>query len=316
MLHTSLIGRPPLPERGGAMLCHLLPKPACASRHIVTKLSGLTKGMAAILGVPEATVTIAVKRLRANGLLNTGPRGPGSPVMGPRDAANILLALMWNDQVTTDHLRVPELRAAPLHNVRRDGQQTSEAIGAPYPFLYAGERFSTLGEMLDGMIDEAVCYGGTGAKNLSLSLSRPGTLIDLFLHDDDHTWDFQYIAYDDRFWMNDAGPDGKARMVPRGNMLAAMSYSTSIDFDALYHIAVLLRGRELADDEHECTPPYAAGATQSAAFLPPSRWQTSSAFPAPAPFARCALAASPPSRSARLTSSTAPTWSASSKTRR
>jgi len=221
----------------------------------MTKLKGLTTGMAKSLGVPEQTVHLAARGLRENGLIQTGPRGTGAPTMGPTDAVNILLALMWNEKATSDHLRVPELRAAELQIARCDGKHITDDISADYPFLYDEGVVGNLGTICDQMVHFAVRHGGLFAKHFSLTLSRPGTSITLSLLDDEHTWDFRFMAFDDRYWSRSDGADDAA-MMPLDTIFSAMNYSTAISVDNLWGIARTLRGRELAEDEDSCVPPY------------------------------------------------------------
>lgn len=221
----------------------------------MTKLKGLTSGMADALGVPEQTVYLTARGLRENGLIQTGPRGTGAPTMGPTDAVNILLALMWNEKATSDHLRVPDLRAAELQIAHCDGEQITDGISADYPFLYDEGVVGDLGTVCDQMVDFAVRHGGMFAKHFSLSISRPGTAITLSLLDDEHTWDFRFMAFDPRYWARSENGDDAA-MVPRETIFSAMNYSTAISVDNLWGIANTLRGRELGDDEDQCVPPY------------------------------------------------------------
>jgi hypothetical protein len=221
----------------------------------MTKLKGLTSGIARSLGVPEQTVYLAARGLRENGLIQTGPRGTGAPTMGPTDAVNILLALMWNEKATSDHLRVPELRAAELQIARCNGKHTTADISAEYPFLYDEGVVGSLGTICDQMVDFAVRHGGVFARHFSLTLSRPGTSVTLSLHDDENAWDFRFMAFDSRYWeRSDDAAD--AAMVPLDTIFNAMNYSTGIGVDSLWGIANTLRGRKRGVHEDLCVPPY------------------------------------------------------------
>ncbi len=221
----------------------------------MTKLKGLTSGIARSLGVPEQTVYLAARGLRENGLIQTGPRGTGAPTMGPTDAVNILLALMWNEKATSDHLRVPELRAAELQIARCNGKHTTADISAEYPFLYNEGVVGSLGTICDQMVDFAVRHGGVFASYFSLTLSRPGTSATLALHDGENAWDFRFMAFDSRYWARSDGA-ADAAMVPLDTIFNAMNYSTGIGVDSLWGIANTLRGRKLGVHEDLCVPPY------------------------------------------------------------
>ena len=60
----------------------------------MAKLSNLMLFMAEILGDPALKPDVYARPLRKEGLLKTGPRGPGAPDMTGEDCINLLLAIM------------------------------------------------------------------------------------------------------------------------------------------------------------------------------------------------------------------------------
>ena len=60
----------------------------------MAKLSDLISTLADAVDMPETTVGAYARRLRKAGKLSTGGRGFGGAEMTPRDAANLLIAVM------------------------------------------------------------------------------------------------------------------------------------------------------------------------------------------------------------------------------
>lgn len=187
--------------------------------------------MAGALGISKATVLIAVKGLRRNGSLSTGPRGPGAPEMSSRDAANILLALMWHDQVTTDHLQVPRLREVPLYKTFIDDDATDKPT-LPDQFIAAGSDL-TLGSVLDEALDFLVA---TDHQDLMLlRLFRPTSEILLTFRDGKREWKLRFI-------------ENNVDISP-----FVMSFETAIGLGPLRSIADVLRGYRFDERKAEAT---------------------------------------------------------------
>src|SRR5690349_21074789 len=70
--------------------------------------------MAEALGVAPSRVRTAAAQLRKHKLLTTGPRGPGAPDMTPVDASNLLLAVMYDDELAVAERSASHLRSAPV----------------------------------------------------------------------------------------------------------------------------------------------------------------------------------------------------------
>lgn len=121
-------------------------------------------GVADALKVPVQTVNTAARHLREHKLLTTGPRGPGAPEMSPVDMTNLVLALMFDDDLKNVHINVPALRAAPIVNIYgRKYAQGGRRIDdkPPHRFLwnYEGTELAPLGEVMDVIFDWQVRYG-------------------------------------------------------------------------------------------------------------------------------------------------------------
>lgn len=134
-----------------------------SDRETMTKLSGLISGVAQTLKVPVTTVNTAAAQLRKHKLLTSGPRGPGAPEMGPSDMTNLLLALMFDDELKNVHINVPMLRSAPLQSwlgVMRGGRRTEGP--PPHRFTKTEDQSqpALLGDVLDLMFDWQVRSNG------------------------------------------------------------------------------------------------------------------------------------------------------------
>lgn len=64
----------------------------------MVKSGGFIAGVAAILDLPEPTISGAFRVLRVNGLMTTGARGVNAPEMADLDAARILIAMLVNER--------------------------------------------------------------------------------------------------------------------------------------------------------------------------------------------------------------------------
>lgn len=126
----------------------------------MVKLVGLVEEVAQALRVPTPRVRTAAAHLRRHKLLNTGPRGPGAPEMAASDAVNLLLALMYDDELASSHIHVARLRAAEftLGWERLAGGEWKHLDEVPSLIFTRGgdDQPLKLGQVLDTILDLAV----------------------------------------------------------------------------------------------------------------------------------------------------------------
>lgn len=241
----------------------------------MARLSDLIPGFATALKVPERSVRNVAAVLRLNKLLTTGPRGPGAPHMGPSDATNLLLALMYDDDHQEAGSTVPRLRNAVLDKCegRIGFDYGGGKIETPrHDFLYANGEPHKLGEALDLILHEIACCGSLGddeddAKplewldvvNFSFEVSRPGYSARLWLDTISVHWTLDYSWHDPEDAERRAGEKARGEL-PMHRLAHLGSYMTSMRAirDAeLTAIGDVLRGFDLlASDREACDPPY------------------------------------------------------------
>lgn len=192
----------------------------------MARLSQLVPGFAEALKVPEKSVRHAASVLRLNKLLTTGPRGPGAPHMTPRDATNLLLAIMYDDEYEAAKVNVPRIREAELTSFKGkldDGSASSRAL-PPHAFLSEGGAALRLGDVLDRIFEQLSLTGnldvetdpGTAPEDMmtvdgmAFSLSRPGYASRLFIDTDTASWALAYT------WIDPADLSRRKAQVARG----------------------------------------------------------------------------------------------------
>lgn len=171
----------------------------------MARLSEIVVDFAEVLKVPEKSVRHAASVLRLHKLITSGPRGPGAPHMTATDAANLLLALMYDDDYEAAKINVPRLREAQLVSF---GGRTVEGLKLPrelpaFPFLGSPAKPYFLGAVLDELL--AFYAGGSEPKTpvphiaeVVLSISRPGHVARLHVDVDQEHWTFAYERRDRR----------------------------------------------------------------------------------------------------------------------
>lgn len=240
----------------------------------MAKLRSFQEGMSSAINVPFARVRTVGAALRAARLLTTGPRGPGAPEMTPSDATNLLLGLMYDDEVANCAENVEKLRNARfVRSWRHDRGQfrQSGAELAPHHFLRDddGEPL-LLGAMLDALFDTWVRFGGVEdeveedcadfyASNLNLKVTRPGFHISFHIDALDTIWDLDYEWKSQEQLDYEAKADRNSPVWPAASVVSRMRSTREVDESSLWKIVDCLRGYEFPDDAEEISPVYDIG---------------------------------------------------------
>lgn len=187
----------------------------------MARLSQMIPGFAAALQVPEKSVKNAAVVLRGARLLTTGPRGRGAPHMTPKDATNLLLALMYDDDHEAAATNVPLLYDMPLTSY---GSQLSDGTPAkrgkrcpdgkitppPHAILSDDETSRSLGAVVEAIFTRLMRsprLHGTGelshgvestiVDHLLLQISRPGHEARIVIDSPGVTWTLAYVRQND-----------------------------------------------------------------------------------------------------------------------
>ncbi len=149
----------------------------------MARLSELVKGVAKALHIEQRTVALAARYLREHGLISETGRGLGAAQMTPRDAANLVLALMASDAIKAAALQTKAAGEAAFAAVEINFSgkvETSAEKLPPCGFLRdeSGAPHA-FGGALVSLIDEIVRFGDPKVgdqpiTNLFLSVTRPG----------------------------------------------------------------------------------------------------------------------------------------------
>jgi hypothetical protein len=252
--------------------------------HNVVKLAGLVDGMARALRVSPSRVRTAAAQLRKHKMLSTGPRGPGALEMTPEDATNLLLAVMYDGELSDAHETVTRLRAASLqyYEGRRSFEDGREKMTSPpkngFITSEVGETYR-LGDVVDILLDawarfNRIDEGGDEdidlePVNLRLEISCPGYNARLTFNTPNGL--FWHLNYE---WKS---PDQLAYEAAGDKMFRAtweskdgphMWSSRTVGEDSLTKVADCLRGCEWDEDLDEVTPPYEGEALPSRSAVP------------------------------------------------
>lgn len=119
----------------------------------------LVKTVSGLLGVPEATV-IQIDRVLADaGLRTKGGRGLHSATMGPKDAANLLMAVAGNTSVASAQRTCNTYSSLPFKPrfANEDGSWTLEPLRSLAPQHTFGEALTALiAAATDGSLSSAI----------------------------------------------------------------------------------------------------------------------------------------------------------------
>lgn len=150
------------------------------------KLRELQERMADSTRAPFGRVRTVAAALRAQGLISSGPRGPGAPEMAPTDIANLLLALMYDSDITESCACVPQLRATVVRSCDNPAARDEEEFYPGLPELpYFEPRADGqiyLGDVLDkalehlatfGTFDTEVLQEGSQIQTFTLQVTAP-----------------------------------------------------------------------------------------------------------------------------------------------
>jgi hypothetical protein len=241
----------------------------------VVKLAGLVDGMAAALQVAPSRVRTAAAQLRKHKLIQSGPRGPGALEMNPRDAANLLLALLYDGELSDAHETVSRLRLAPMIRVsgRHWGEEEPDRETLPrngWITDRAGQALN-LGELIETMLDWWVRYGhlyeaGEDGEddidlepvNIRLEVSTPGYRAALSFNTPCSIfWILHYEWKSPEQTEYEAANTGK-KFVRRWDALHGphLWSSRTVSEDSLHRVAECLRGCEWDDAWEEFAPSY------------------------------------------------------------
>jgi hypothetical protein len=249
----------------------------------VAKLAGLIEGMAKTLQVSPSRVRTAAAHLRKHKMINSGPRGPGAPDMGPTDAVNLLLAIMYDGELAEAHQTVRRLRQARIRYF--DGRRPYDAGGVKLDRLPRNGFITDshgqgheLGVVLETLLDWWVRYGSVDEDcaqeddeeydletvNITLKVSCPGYRATLTFNSPmGLSWLLEYewkppeqIEYENNN-RDGFGVRWDARNGPH------LWSSRQVGADCLTEIADLLRGSEWQDGWEEFAPAYDATIEQA-----------------------------------------------------
>lgn len=235
----------------------------------MVKLAGLVDGMAAALQVAPSRVRTAAAQLRKHKLLSTGPRGPGAPEMTPRDAANLLLAVMYDDELTTAHESVGRLRAASFAGCRHHKFGEPDDRRHDFPrngFVGSKNVPLSVGQVLETILDWFVRYGSldegveqhdTDVFNLTVTVAAPSYGVTIHFNTFEGFWDLTYAwKSPQQIEYEAANPDEMLRRSWHEKAGPQMWSSRTVYGDSLRIIADCLRGCEWDDDWERFDPPY------------------------------------------------------------
>jgi hypothetical protein len=207
-------------------------------------------------------------------MIRTGPRGPGALEMFPGVAANLLLAVLYDGELTDAHETVMRLRNAKLvrKQVRRWEQTEVDHDTVPRNgWLAADGQPFNLGEVIEIMLDGWVRYGhlyevGEDGEedidlepvNIRLEISCPGyratitfnTPCSLFWRLEYEWKSSEQLQYEDANRGERFATRWDARNGPH------IWSSRTVGEDCLHRIGECLRGCDWNDDWHEFTPAY------------------------------------------------------------
>lgn len=228
----------------------------------MARLAELISGFSDSLAVPAGTVKNTAAVLRAAGLLTSGPRGPGAPHMGPTDATNLLLGLMYDDLQENAAVHVPRLRDAALSSYKGvisfdDGGGLAGHI-PPHSFIGRDGQPFRLGQILDEIFDTLVRHGridfdpdddvpvdqSTYVKNFDFSISRPGYEARMWIDAISVHWTlaFRWLSPEDQALIDSMAERGETIFHPVNCRGPAMSRTRSIRDEEINSLADVLRG--------------------------------------------------------------------------
>ena len=190
--------------------------------------------------------------------------------MTPTDAAKLLLAIMYDDELAIAERSASNLYDAPLVRCRhrRFGEPDDRLDDFPRNgFLSADGAPLSLGQVITTVLDWLVRYGDLeegddcdldlSVVNLRLSVSSPGYAATVHFNTHEGFWDLSYQWKPPEQLAYEATNKGKM-LVKRWDAIGGpyMSSSRSVGDDNLYPIADLLRGCEWNDDWEDFAPSY------------------------------------------------------------
>ncbi|QIK79440.1 hypothetical protein G7077_11520 [Sphingomonas piscis] len=244
----------------------------------MAKLARLVDGMTAALQIEPSRIRTAAAQLRKYKLLSSGPRGSGAPEMGPTDAANLLLAVMYDGELADAQNTVQRLRAAKLCNFEgsRPGPNGEKMHSLPrngFITTSSGEAYD-LGTLLETALDWWVRYGyldegdegdnyDLDVVNFRLEVSCPGYQADVSFNTPTGLfWRLRYEWKSPERIAYEADGDQRFRAVWNARTGPHLWSSRTVSEDCLYQLAQVLRGCEWNDEWDEFTPSYDAVQTK------------------------------------------------------
>jgi hypothetical protein len=192
--------------------------------------------------------------------------------MGPEDAAALLLAIMYDDELVAAAPNVEKLAEARLIWVtgRRRGEPL-EAAMPPHSFFRNHEKeVASLGEVVMTLLDWFVRYGDVGEAdgedgsdrgvyNLRLSIESPFHKATIHFNTIDEFWDLNYQwKSTEQLSYEAARPADQIDFRPRWDARSGpyMWTSRTVDDLSLRLLADCLRGHEWRDSDEEVIPSY------------------------------------------------------------
>lgn len=201
-------------------------------------LSQLIKTISEILDVPKRSGPQYARGLRDAGLISVRGRGPSAAIMTPTDATNLLLGLMASTQIRTAAEAVVQARALEYRSSEVNMSGVVDKRIPPYPFFKSGGTPPTLGDVLDGMFNQAITENGllddAGARLrvLDFMIIRPGVFAAIKLDTLKDCWEAHFGE-------------------PASPHECRMSVEAIIGHQEFFRISDALRGDELTEAERE-----------------------------------------------------------------
>lgn len=169
------------------------------------KLKELQERMAYATKTPLSRVRSVAAELRVNGLITSGPRGPGAPDMTPTDVANLLFGIMYDAEVAESAKNVAILRRLRLARVEKDSLDEDNPLEIPnLPYLKPGANNEIqFGEFVDGLLEHLAKYGVPDAEpnciddfitSMMIKITSPYHSAEIYIDSDKVLWELEFCT--------------------------------------------------------------------------------------------------------------------------
>lgn len=167
------------------------------------KLKELQERMAYATKTPLSRVRSVAAELRVNGLITSGPRGPGAPDMTPTDVANLLFGIMYDAEVAESAKNVAILRRLRLVGVEKESLDKEDSLELPnLPYLKpSANNEIQFGEFFDGFLEHLAKYGVPDADpnfiddfitSMMIKITSPYHSAEIYIDSDKILWELEF----------------------------------------------------------------------------------------------------------------------------